>query len=143
MRNGPKSATPMPVEGAYETDNAIAEESGEIYFYSPEVLDAPNGTQGEQNLYRYHDGTVTFVAAFPSHEEYCPNGEHCSNGPIGRIQISPGGEHVALLTNAQLTPYNNNEFEEMYYVQPGDRQDHLRLLHAERRTADGRRQRQP
>ncbi len=107
----------LPVEGAYETDNSIAEETGEIYFYSPEILQGTEATQGGQNLYRYHNGSVTYVASFPNHEKYCP-AESCSNGPVGRIQISPDGAHVALLTNAQLTPYKNNEFEEMYTYDP-------------------------
>jgi hypothetical protein len=107
----------VAVEGAYETDYAISEK-GEIYFYSPEVLDGTNGTKGEQNLYRYHDDVVSYVTSFPTHEPYCAGENGCSSGPIGRIQVSPDGAHVALLTSTQLTPYINNEYEEMYTYTP-------------------------
>ena len=97
----------MPVDGAYETDNAIAEESGEIYFYSPEVLDGTKRNSGGTEPLplpqrRGH------VRRFLLQTRGLLPGGNCSNGPVGRIQVSPDGAHVALLTKDQLTPYNNN-----------------------------------
>ena len=83
------------VTTSYRTDNAIAAESGDIYFLSPEKLDGSRGVVNEENLYDYRDGRVQYVTTFePEH-------------PLMRIQVSPDDAHAAFVTASQLTSYNN------------------------------------
>ena len=45
------------VKGHAVTDYPIATKTGDVYFYSPEILDgAENGVDGARNLYVYRDG---------------------------------------------------------------------------------------
>lgn len=88
-------------------DNYIAEESGDVYFYSPELLDPDNpGLANARNLYVYRDGAVHLVATFDEGTE------------VYRIQIAPDGRHAAFLTAAHLTGYDNGAFREMYTYEP-------------------------
>ena len=92
-----------------KTDNSISE-NGDIYFYSPQQLDGAKGIQNGQNLYDYRNGEDQFVATFTPHIPCSPLVEQhgqCSNGPVGRIQVSPDDSHVAFLTTSKLTGYNN------------------------------------
>ncbi len=110
----------VPIEPAEagKGDSPIAEESGDIYFYSPEQLDGSKGLPNQQNLYLIRDGQVQFVSTF-SPGGFCETGEGgCSNGPVGRINVSPTGEHMAFMTNQQLTGYQNNGYAEMYSFTP-------------------------
>ena len=91
------------------TDNAIAAETGEVYFYSPELLDNGKGSYGERNLYVYRDGQPRFVTTF--------TGGRIAN----RIQITPDGGQVAFVTAEKLTPYENAGFREMYTYEPATR----------------------
>ena len=46
-----------------ELDNLIAPDKGDVYFYSPELLDGSvPGIPNQRNLYVYRDGAVQFVA---------------------------------------------------------------------------------
>jgi hypothetical protein len=107
------------VEGAFVTDSPIAADTGELYFYSPEMLDGENGELGEENLYVYRHGSPQFVATLHDQvgefcrEEADVNG-NCANGPIERIQVAPDGRHAAFLTDNRLTPNETNGFREMY-----------------------------
>jgi hypothetical protein len=93
------------------SDYAIATESGDVFFYSPELLDGVKGIDGAQNLYVYRDGAPQFVAALNA------NGQT----PVSRIQFSPDGKKAAFLTKARLTPYDNQGFAEMFaYDVPSD-----------------------
>ncbi len=88
-------------------DDLIAENSGDIYFYSPELLDPTKpGIKNERNLYVYHDGAVHLVATFDPGTE------------VNRMQISPDGEHAAMVTASQLTSYQSDGFKEMYTYEP-------------------------
>jgi hypothetical protein len=79
-----------------ELDDAIASQSGDIFFYSPEQLDASNpGVLNERNLYQYRDGEVQYVTTFDPETQ------------AERMQISASGNHAAFLTTAQLTDYEN------------------------------------
>src|SRR5262249_17748074 len=69
-------------------DTSIASASGDIYFYSPELLDGSKGLSNQENLYVFRNGEVRFVAAFLPGGYCSPSGEACSNGPIGRMDIS-------------------------------------------------------
>ena len=94
----------------FETDNSIASESGDIYFYSPEQLDGAKGITGQMNLYDYRDEEVQYVATFEPDvecEEFSPG--ECRNTPITRIQVSPTDSHAAFVTNDQLTSYSNKD----------------------------------
>jgi hypothetical protein len=111
------------VEGGFVTDSPIAKATGEIYFYSPEQLDGENGEPGEENLYVYRDGSPQFVAMLPNQagvfcREEAEFSQHCANGPIERIQVSPDGRHAAFLTANRLTPTQTNGFREMYRYEP-------------------------
>jgi hypothetical protein len=84
-------------------DDQFAEDTGDIFFYSPELLD-PNrpGIQNQKNLYDYHNGAPQLVATLEPGTE------------INRLQISPDGKHAAFLTKSNLTSYDSNGFKEMY-----------------------------
>ena len=97
------------VIGQTVTDYPIATDSGDVYFYSPEVLDqAENGVDGGRNLYVYREGRVQLVATLSV------NGA----GALTRIQVSPNGAHAAFVTKAKLTGYENGTFREMYSFDP-------------------------
>ncbi len=102
------------------TDNAIAADTGDIYFYSPEQLVEGKGAPGKENLYVYRDGGVHEVAALEP-EPYCiPEGdfenqrETCSDGAAGRLQVTPDGKFAAFVTTSRLTAYDNEGHAEMY-----------------------------
>jgi hypothetical protein len=100
------SVTPLETERP-DSDDPIASSSGDVYFYSPEQLD-PNspGVPNEKNLYVYRHGAVKYVATLDP------------GTAINRIQISPDGSHVALLTASRLTSYDNQGWREMYTFNP-------------------------
>jgi hypothetical protein len=105
----------VPLETNSVTDNSIAGESGEIYFYSPEQLEGSKGIPNQENLYVYREGKPQFVASLtPKPIEHLA-GEY---GPISRIQVSPEGKHAAFITSSKLTSYDNNGLEEMYTYEP-------------------------
>jgi hypothetical protein len=92
-----------------ETDYPIAVDSGDVYFYSPELLDpAESGVDGGRNLYVYRDGQVHFVTSLN------PDGSDA----VTRIQVSPDGSHAAFVTASKLTSYENAGYEEMYSFDP-------------------------
>jgi hypothetical protein len=84
-------------------DDLYAEESGDIYFYSPEQLDPQRpGIKNQKNLYLYRNGAVKLVATLEPGTE------------ISRVQISPDGHYAAFLTNSQLSPFDTKGFKEVY-----------------------------
>lgn len=100
------------------TDNAIAAKSGDVYFYSPEQLVAGKGAPGKENVYAYRDGDLQFVAALED-DNYCLPAiaigvSACSNGALGRLQVTPDGRFAAFVTTSRLTAYDNHGFAEMY-----------------------------
>jgi hypothetical protein len=100
------SAVPLKTQ-RQDTDDRIASVSGDVYFYSPEQLDpASPGVFNEKNLYVYRAGAVKYVATLDA------------GTAIDRIQISPDGGHVAFLTAARLTSYDNEGWREMYTFNP-------------------------
>ena len=50
--------------GNCRSDNSIASQSGDIYFFSPEQLDGSRGIPNKENLYVFHDGGVQYVTTF-------------------------------------------------------------------------------
>jgi hypothetical protein len=108
------------------SDNSIAAENGDIYFYSPEQLDGLRGVTGQANLYDYRGGAVRYVTTLDPNP-YCTEevraGKHlCSDGPIVRIQVSPNDSHMAFVTASQVTSYDNAGHLEMYSYEPATRE---------------------
>ncbi len=99
------------------SDNPIASENGDIYFYSPQQLDGGKGFVGKQNLYNYRNGRVQYVTTFNS-GPFCTRTTNCSQGPMVRIQVSPADTHMAFLTASKITSYENAGFLEMYSYDP-------------------------
>ena len=65
----------------------MAEESGDFYFYSPEVLDGSKpAVADERNLYVFRDGEPQFVAGFDPGTE------------IDRMQVAPTGDFASWVT---------------------------------------------
>jgi hypothetical protein len=108
--------------GGNGTDNFLAAENGDIYFFSPEQLDGTsNGFAGQENLYDYRNGHAQFVAAFEAGSRVCTlnQGESiCSDGPIARMQVSPDDQHAAFITASRLTSYDNAGKAMMYSYEP-------------------------
>ncbi len=88
------------------TDNAVAADSGVIYFYSPELLDNGKGTVGARNLYEYREGRPRYVVTLTG------------SNVVNRIQVSPDGDHMAFVTRERLTPYDNAGHLMMYSWDP-------------------------
>jgi hypothetical protein len=90
-------------------DSSIATDTGEIYFYSPEILEGGHGLPDAQNLYVYRNGAPQFVARLNPKK------------PILRINVSKDGTHMGLLTASRLTSYDNAGKAEMYVYNPDTR----------------------
>ncbi len=103
----------------YVGDTALAHESGDIYFYSPEQLDGSKGIPNQVNLYLYRGDQVHYVTTFAPGQDCEPVEEAtCGNGPVGRMDVSPDGTHMAFITNQQLSGYHNQGNDEMYSYEP-------------------------
>jgi hypothetical protein len=106
----PVDESTFAVEGnGPPTDNAIDDETGEVYFYSPEELDTTHGAFGSRNVYVYREGRPRHVATLEPSK------------PLRRIQVTPDGQHMAMITNSRLTAYDNNSASEMYTYEPATR----------------------
>jgi hypothetical protein len=98
-------------------DSSIASEAGDIYFYSPEVLQKGHGLVGARNMYVYHDGSVKFVARLKgagSVEGQDGNLDSEWNGGASRINVSADGKYMAFITTSRVTHYDNAGKAEMY-----------------------------
>ena len=107
--------------GNGQSDNFIARKSGDIYFESPEQLLPAKGEPGQANLYVYRKGALHFAAALDP-KPLCTLAAleevFCSEGPVARMQVTPDGSHMALVTNSHLTAYDSGEHGEMYTYSP-------------------------
>ncbi len=91
------------------SDYPIARGSGDVYFYSPELLAGPaEGSQDAQNLYVYRDGAVHFVLRLPSD----------GSGALSRFNVTADGTYAAFISKGHLTTYENNGLSEMYRYTP-------------------------
>jgi hypothetical protein len=89
-------------------DDVLANESGDIYFYSPEDLVAGQvGADGERNLYLYRDGQIHFVTTFQPGTQ------------IERITISQNGSNAAFMTKSTLTGYDAKNTKTVYSYNAG------------------------
>jgi hypothetical protein len=107
--------------GDGKSDNAIAANAGDIYFYSPELLDGEKGIANAENVYVFRHGSVKYVTTLTT-GPYCErepyySGE-CSAGPIVRMQVTPDGDHMAFLTATTLDGAENAGHTEMYRYDP-------------------------
>ena len=85
-------------------DDMIAEQSGDVYFYSPESLDGSKfGLANERNLYvARRNGQVQLVGSLdPGTQVY-------------RMTIARDGRFAAFLTDSQMTSYDNKGFRQVY-----------------------------
>jgi hypothetical protein len=99
--------TPGEPGELFTPDSWIAQ-NGDVYFYSPEQLDGARGFANARNLYVYRQGQARFVAALDP------------AGPALRMQVTPDGSRVALLTSSQLTGYDNVGTRQMYTYDPAN-----------------------
>ena len=88
------------------TDNSVAPNNGDIYFYSPEQFVASKGIPGRRNLYVSHGGQIEYVATFDA------------DSPATRFQVTPNDTRAAFITASRLTTYDNAGYEEMYTFTP-------------------------
>ncbi len=94
------------VKTEVRSDNALASETGDIYFYSPEQLVPGRGVPSQRNLYVSRNGELQQVTVM------------APGASIERIQVVPDGSHMAVLTREPLTLYDNAGHLEMYTYKP-------------------------
>jgi hypothetical protein len=100
------------------SDSPIASRSGDVYFYSPELLDGDHGIPGQQNFYVFRAGQLHYVATLgrqkPCGHIVGENTNYCASGPIARFEVTPDGSRAAFVTSTRLTPYDNAGHLELY-----------------------------
>ena len=101
------------------SDNSIAPDSGDIYFYSPEQLDGLRGVPNQQNLYVYHEGEVHYVTTLTGPPD-------CYEVSIGafcrrmmRMQVSADGKYMAFVTASPVTPVRQRRASRDVPLRPG------------------------
>jgi DNA-binding beta-propeller fold protein YncE len=146
-----KDLTPVPGAGA-DVLNVIAgisEDGSSVYFVANGVL-APGAKPGDCahqaqetaplgatcNLYRWHEGQVSFIAAL-SNEDSGDWGSLKGSGRQGSLveprpdladltaRVSPNGEYLAFMSQQPLTGYDNRDANS-----PGVRDQEVYLYHA-------------
>jgi hypothetical protein len=111
--------------GNCRSDNSIAASEGDIYFFSPELLDGSRGIPNQENIYDFRNGAVQYVATVEP-GAYCFRTELAStsacgvesDGPVVRMQVSPDDSYMAFVTARQVTQYDNAGQLEMYRYNP-------------------------
>jgi hypothetical protein len=108
-----------PAQGSHSQpiDSSIASDAGDIYFYSPEVLEEGRGVPDARNLYVYHDGSVQFVARLRGPGSVTGQNENIdseTNGGATRVNVSKDGKFMAFITTSRVTTYDNDGKAEMY-----------------------------
>ena len=112
------------IGGNCRSDNSIASQSGDVFFFSPELLDGSRGIPNQENLYDFHSGAVQYVTTLTTGPFCVPQttyGGACSAGPVVRMQVSPDGSHMAFITASPVTQYDNAGHLEMYTYDPATR----------------------
>jgi hypothetical protein len=102
------------------SDQALASQSGDLYFLSPERLVEGRGEVGQANLYVYRHGAVQYVASMtPSPVcTFLENSFGCASGPVARMEVTPNGTHMAFVVNSNVTGYDSAGHTEMYTFDP-------------------------
>lgn len=106
------------------SDNFIAADNGDVYFFSPEQLAQGKGVAGQENMYDYREGRVQYVTTLAP-KRFCIEQatspflpEFCSAGPVARMQVTPRDSRMALLTASKVTSYETAGHLEMYVYSP-------------------------
>jgi DNA-binding beta-propeller fold protein YncE len=94
----PSGAEPSEVLGLV----GAAEDGSYLYFVAEGAL-APGGVAGAANLYRDHEGTLSLVARLSRSED----GKDWSSLKNQTANVSPDGRHLAFVSTAPLTGYDN------------------------------------
>ena len=103
------------------SDRPIAAASGDIYFFSQELLDGTRGIPNQQNLYVSHGDSVRYVTTLtgtPSCFHAFFSKESCQR--MLRMQITPDGSFMAFVTSSPITQYDNAGHSEMYRYRLSD-----------------------
>jgi hypothetical protein len=79
--------------------SGVSEDGSYVYFLAKGSL-AAGATEGQPNLYLYHDGTTTFIATLSG-----DGGEVLGNGRL----VSPNGTFLAFASPKSLTGYDNTD----------------------------------
>jgi hypothetical protein len=86
-----------------DIDNSVSPTADAVLFYSPEQLDPTNpGVPNERNLYESVNGQIRRIATLDA------------STTVKRVQVSPDGNHIALLTDSAITSYESAGHDEMY-----------------------------
>lgn len=99
------------------SDNSIAQDSGDIYFFSPEQLDGTLGIRNRENLYVFRHGAVHYVTTLTGPPS-CLQTLKTACPRIIRMQVSPSGDDMAFVTKSPVTQYDNDGHKEMYRFKP-------------------------
>jgi guanyl-specific ribonuclease Sa len=84
-------------------DDVMANDSGDIYFYSPQdLVPGEVGGDGQRNLYLYRNGHLHLVTTFEPGQQ------------VERSTISLEGTHAAFMTRSNLTAYDSEGQQEVY-----------------------------
>ena len=84
-------------------DDILANDSGDIYFYSPEdLVPGEVGGDGQRNLYLFRNGHLHLVTTFDPGTQ------------VERSTISQDGSHAAFMTRSSLTAYDTEGQQEVY-----------------------------
>jgi hypothetical protein len=114
----------QPGGGNCLSDNSIAADSGDIYFFSQELLDGTQGIPDQANLYVYRNGAVHYVASLTGPDkcfEYGGlNNEKFPCPRIFRMQVSPDGKFAAFVSASEVTQYDSDGHTEMYRYRADD-----------------------
>src|SRR5262249_19863351 len=81
----------------------IARDGADVYFVSTRQYVAGKGVVGQWNLYRWHDGTTSFVVSDDVGSPSDFEGNHKT------ARITPGGEHLIFTSLRSLTGFDNTD----------------------------------
>jgi hypothetical protein len=99
--------TPTLIAGSNVGVIGASEDASYLYFASEEAL-AAGATAGEQNIYLYHAGAITFIATPTAGESPSP---FASQPIIRTSRVSPDGRHIVFMSKTSLTGYDNVDAE--------------------------------
>ena len=102
----------------------VSEDGSYVYFQATSDL-APGATEGEHNIYAWHDGEIRLVATSASGLEHVGTGASTSgsNDPRDAWGVSPDGSHLGIVIDGALTgpnPQPAQPFRTAYLYSYGD-----------------------
>ena len=111
-----------PGGGNCTSDNSIAGDTGEVYFFSLEQLDGTRGIPNQQNLYVAGENGVQYVTTLTGPPTCFEESGLKVCQRVLRMQVSPSNSHMAFVTASPVTQYENAGFKEMYRYVPATRE---------------------